>query len=985
MSSILSRARNLFWKKKVYQREQLDAANLLRMSGDIHAAIAMYRAYLQGAPDDVDALNNLGVCLGSVGDDPEAGRLFELAYSQDDSYLPGLINYAKHLVDTNRSTEALPLLKQAWSCQPEAAGIYLVYSSICFRKGEIELATKTQLYAWLANFEGMRYANSYLFYSTYKDQDEKLISAEHLFWAETRWAIDYRERLETEKMVFGLPGLQSGKAEKSALPEHKKIRIGYWSPDFRSHSVRYFFRPLLENHDRLKFEIFLYYDFHACDKQTELIKEKCDHFHDIYRLNDLDMCRLVDSHNLDVFVELAGHTSYNRVALLNNRFAKIQLTALGYPPTTGASSVDGKLLDRFIATPDAGHYYTEQPMVLPTSFWCFDPMDEIAAPEEPPCFRNGYITFGCVGNIAKISERILICWKKILENMPDSRLLIRSISFEDELAEESMRSILDKIGIDFDRVALHKPAPSDSFFSSYNEIDVILDTFPFNGGTTSCFAYYMGVPIVSLVGDSLVSRMGLSISSNMGVPELAVTNEEDYVARAINLANDPEFLRVFRAKARQVFKKTSLGDGCKFAPEFEAACVEMLERKKNNEAPYLHGVPALEERELVRRAEFVMGRGHKEAALKITSHCLAHYPSSAGAHLIVAKVLAEEARYADAEQYIRSHFTHFDHDGKVASLLQIIHWQRLQGFLDNMKRTLAELVSIGPREPLQLLQLQLYGCEIYKGGIGELRQEQIVSGKPCAMKVLLISESDAAFDSMREKMERQCGVPDGFSISYENLKKYGRHHSYEWMMQSKGFDILIIVHGLMDFHDPAFFLRVRERLKTCDLLGMAGARRWATMDWRDDAFSAKFGGYILKASDLDESVYLHFHGEGHEGFSTEMAVLDGRLLAIAADKAASVEWDAELDDAGWLLEEDWTHTAYLSGLRLGVDRGLMIKTDAVRDISVNARERSPGVLRLQEKYRLPLFSVAEIDERSVSLSVGNVDEAMRISREFLMD
>jgi protein O-GlcNAc transferase len=522
--------------------EAAERAGRLMASGDRRNAIKAFREYLETDPANVVALNDLAACLADAGDQQEAARLFELAHSLDDNFMPATVNCAKLQTERGQSRQALPYLRRAKICTPRPGHVDAVYAGVLMRQGDVEGARHYQLQAWLGAFDNLRMANCHLFWLSYGDVDEQALAAEHRFWANTVMA--------APQGTLPVPD----DAPLALETAGRKLRIGYWSPDFRSHSVRYFFRPLVENHDRERFEVFLYNDFPRADEQTELIRSQADHFHEVFETSDADLADLIRSHQLDLLVELSGHTSHNRMSMLQNRLARRQMQAIGYPPTSGLTTVDAKLLDRHAVTDDWHRYYAEQPLVLPGSFWCFDPLEPTPPLPDPPVIANGFVTFGCVGNISKITDRLLAAWRRILTAVPDSRLVIRSISFEDELPEEAARLRFERAGLPLDRVQLLKPAGGAAFFSSYNEIDVILDTFPFNGGTTTCFAAYMGVCVVSMAGASLPSRMGLSILTNLGAADLVVQDMDAYVERATRS-------RVTRAPSQPSSRRPARGSG----------------------------------------------------------------------------------------------------------------------------------------------------------------------------------------------------------------------------------------------------------------------------------------------------------------------------------------------------------------------------------------------------------------------------------------
>ncbi|RZI83568.1 MAG: hypothetical protein EOP38_12120 [Rubrivivax sp.] len=948
----------------------LDKANEMMSLGDIHGAIAALRVHLKKDPFSVVALNNLGVCLIELGDSAEAAAVFDLAYSLDDTYIPIVVNHARLTIDQRRSIEAIPYLNQSKLCEPEFPHVDSVYASFCLAIGDMKRARHFQLRAWMAHFDGLRFANSYLFYSAYDDIDELMLAAEHRFWAETVRPIQLASANDSEP--------SSSLQVNSSTAKPRKLRVGYWSPDFRNHSVRFFFRPLLAHHNRDMVDIFLYHDFPGRDAQTELMKNSGVEFHDVYELLDADLYKLMKSHELDVLVEMAGHSSHNRLALLQNRFAPLQITALGYPPTTGLLSVDAKLVDRHVMMPGADKYYAELPMVLPNSFWCFDPMEDAPPPAEPPFINNGYITFGCVGNIAKINKRILACWREILERVPKSRLLIRSISFEDPTAQTTMRESLIESGFDISLVDLRKPEAAGAFFTSYSEIDVILDTFPFNGGTTTCFAVYMGVPVVTLVGESLISRMGLSIMTNMGAPELAVATEQAYIEKAVTLAQDGAFLESFRRDARARLSSCSLGNGRLFAQEFEQACQALLAQKSEGRFPPHQCTAVLPADEMVRRAYAVLGSGQGEAAQRILAYCLREYPDSGSAHLLIAQQLVAEGRAPEAVSYLENLLDQFTQDEQIAARINLVRLSLLQGDMDRAAHIVGVLSSSTLRDTFDRLQLQLYkACLLAPKALSGGRHTTLLSRR---VRVLVVSDSVERFGAIRSQLGA-CWYPGDWNVLVERCGVSDRVSAYEMALQDPLAEVLVMVQATVDIHNPMFLIDIAESLETYDLLGIAGATRWARADWRADEFNCKVAGFLTHSTENPDLIEIQVLGGDASCLVGGLAILDGNLIACRSPRVRELAFDAELLGADWLLEEDWTYSAGQAGLRLGVHRNLGISIDisGKRD----NRARAPGLMRILEKYEFDPFEPLVEDRMLLSAPVPSPSHAMHVMNDFL--
>jgi predicted O-linked N-acetylglucosamine transferase (SPINDLY family) len=971
--------------KPPFDREKaLEEASRLMHAGNKHAAAAALRAFLVEDPLCVQALNDLGACLADIGDETGARAAFEQAFALDDSFLPAVVNHAKMLIDQRRSQEALPFLEHAKHSNPEFTHADAVYAGACLRLGRLDEARNFQIRAWLANFDYLRTANGHLFYSTF-DADEGAIAAEHRFWAETCQPVESLRAMEVE--AFGAGRLRVDAAPDDSTVGPRRIRIGYWSPDFRSHSVRYFFRPLLEAHDRERFEIFLYHDVPNVDQQTELIRAAAEHFDDVSALPDTDFYELVLSHRLDVFVELAGHTSNNRVLLLQHRFAPVQISALGYPPTTGLTTLDGKLMDRHVVGPNSARYYTERPLVLPGSFWCFDPKEDPSIRDAPPASRNGYVTFGCVGNIAKITDSVLGCWTRILAGVPGSRLLLRAINFEEVAAMDVVRARLSAAGLDLARVDLRKPEGGAAFFESYNDIDIILDTFPYNGGTTTCFATYMGVPVVSRYGESLISRMGLSILNNLDVATLAVGSDEEYVERAIALAADRPFLDGFKQTARERFRRSPLGDGRLFASQFEQACLEWIEASRSDSVPYVHQVPALPANEIIRRAFFVMRRGQDDAVRRILAHCLELYPDNGTAHVLAAQQIAGEHSFVEAANYLRSKLDGLHGNDRVAALICLARFHLLGDEPDPCRALCSELLARGLGDPIDQLQVELFAScphalEAIVPGTGgpELPDNQrFLFCIPC--------DSTDRFDALARRIEADCRLPPGWTLQIERCGESRRLPSYRAALDRPDVDIVVFLQKNLEIHRPEILTDLALAMREADIVGMSGARRWRRLDWRLDAFELKAGGFMLDASERAGFVELQWLGSGHDRLVSGMAVLDGGILAISRGAAQAKRlgslFDDELVGSEVLLEEDWTHSAGRAGCRLAVHRnlGVLVRTGE----SLDARYRGEARIRAAEKHGFSAFEIANEDRMAISAPVAEPALAVQWLERFMRD
>ncbi|GAP36442.1 hypothetical protein ABXN37_14930 [Piscinibacter sakaiensis] len=964
-----------------------EEAALLTLQGKRHAAIKAWRALLERDPQNVNALNDLAACLSDIGQMAHAETTFELAYSLDDRSMPVVVNHAKVLVDQRRTTEALPLLTEAKIENPQSAATDGVYAAYSFQRGLVEQTAHYAKRCWLGNFDNLRVADGFLFNGTYADIDERAAAVEHRFWAETcraPWRAD--EIAESLAALADSPFDGTGDAATARVGDGlaRRVRIGYLSPDLRSHSVRYFFRPLLENHDRTRFEVFVYNDTPVADAQTALIEQATEHFHETFERSDTELYELVRGHRLDILVELAGHSSHNRSLLLQERFAPLQVTAIGYPPTTGLTTVDAKVIDRHLSTPEDRHHYTEMPLVLPNSFWCFDPLEAVPDVLPPPVGRKGHVSFGCVGNIGKITGRLLAAWRRILDAVPDSRLVLRSINFQDPASIDAMRERLRGAGIDTGRVDCHPPAHGQDFFASYADIDIILDTFPFTGGTTTCFAVFMGVPVVSIVGQSVIGRMGLSILSNLGAADLCVPDADTYVARAVALAGDRDYLERFRREARGRMRASSLGDGRRYAADLEAGLLQTLQRRHAGGLGYQHAVPALPAQELMRRAYAVLSHGNEVAAARIARHCLAVHPGTGSAHVLLAQIKAQAEGPRAAIDELLARVDGFSPADQVSTLLTIVRLARHAEDGDEAARALARLEALPQEDPLDALQVRLFqvaGATERAAPAAATRAPARGLARPLRVHLIVPCNGPSRYEVVRRRIEA-CVVP-GVTLGCERCDEIDRLVAYRRALARDDLDLLLIVQKHVEVLQPRFFERLADALdRGIDLVGCAGATAWQRLDWRSQPFGQRAGCLVtlMRANGLPE---LRWLGPGRAACTDGLAVLDGSLLAARPAALRALPWDEELLRGGMLLEERWSHAAAQAGRRLASDALLGVVADST--IELDEEHRRLARLQVSRDLGFDPFVIEADDDMALAVTLLDAPTALAVAEAFAQD
>ena len=364
--------------------------------------------------------------------------------------------------------------------------------------------------------------------------------------------------------------------------DHEKIRIGFLSGDFRFHPIINWSWSLLSKLDKNLFETYFYSNVKKPDNVTDYLRKCADVWRDIQDLEDEQAAKIIHDDEIDILFDLSGHTQGTRLRIATYRPASVQMSGVGYMNSTGLDCFDYFLSDVFCAGDE--NYFVEKLIRLPHSHICYEPPTTKLEPAaNPPCLKNGYVTFGSFNQFKKMTDSILIAWKKILDAVPDSKLFLKTKIFNTEDGRNFVGERLKRLGFDLARIEM-RPY-SQNWILEYNDVDIALDTFPYTGGVTTCEALYMGVPVISLYGDRHGSRFGLSILSNIGLEELAVASYDEYINRAVMLASDWELLTLLRKNLRTMMKKSPLMNSENYLHEIQEAFIKILdeERRKFNE------------------------------------------------------------------------------------------------------------------------------------------------------------------------------------------------------------------------------------------------------------------------------------------------------------------------------------------------------------------------------------------------------------------
>ncbi len=539
-------------------------------TGAPERATEVLRKAVQLQPTMTEAAIHLGMVLLDRGEVVEALRYLDdvaAAASRDPAIAEGLANVFSQLARAQllqgKHADAAATVRRALALEPSVAAHHRLLSVALLGLGDLEGALGA-LERVLALAPGLADAHSSLIF--------------HLPFSPTRDATLQLEETRRWSQRHAAPLVTRRRPHPHDRSPERRLRVGYVSPDFRDHVQRLYMLPVLRQHDRSSFEIVAYSSAEVPDEWTRKISAHTDVWREVANLNDGELAALIRNDRVDVLVDLSMHMTDNRLRTFAERPAPVQLSWLAYPGTTGVDGIDYRLTDPFLdppGDPSGGALpYSERSLWLPDTFWCYDP-DSDEPVRELPALANGHVTFGCLNNFLKVNPGVLDLWARVLTAVPSATLLMLAPS---EWARDLAGETLAKAGVARERVAFVGMQTRSDYLATYHRIDVCLDCVPYNGHTTSLDAFWMGVPVVTLVGPTIVGRAGLSQAKNLGLDELVATDAEQFVAIAAGLAGDLPRLAGLRQQLRGRLQRSPLMDSPRFTRALEAAFREAWRR-----------------------------------------------------------------------------------------------------------------------------------------------------------------------------------------------------------------------------------------------------------------------------------------------------------------------------------------------------------------------------------------------------------------------
>ena len=518
-------------------------------------AIKEYKKAIILNPEYHEAYNNLGIVLGKNEKFEEAEKSLAKAISINPNFSEAFNTQATFLIKSGNFEKALVKIKRAIELKPDFSAAYINLALIYDEFGNHNLSSEY--------LEIAKDLDPYLFskdpdYILYNSNYSPKMSAEKIY----EFYKEYHQK-------FGIPLQKEWKPFPHIKEAKKKLKIVYVSPDFNKHPAQNFLLPTLAHHDHQKFKIYAFAEVSKEDKVTKQYKSYVDHWIPTQGLTDQEMVEKIRDLEIDVLVDLAGHTNGNRLGVFARKPAPVSITWLGYGYTTGLTAIDYFLTDK-VATPNGSeHLFSENIWRLDNySFCCYEANKGMGNVGPSPALEKDHITFGTLTRAIRINDNVIKVWADILKRVKQSKLIINSKSFKNLIAVEDFKKKFKKEGINTNRICLYYKSPP---WDTMRQIDIALDCFPHNSGTTLIEHLYMGNPFITYSNRPSVGKIGASILTTLGHPEWIATSEQEYVEKAVALASDPQKLSTIRQNLRAEMEASPLMDQKGFVRELEEA------------------------------------------------------------------------------------------------------------------------------------------------------------------------------------------------------------------------------------------------------------------------------------------------------------------------------------------------------------------------------------------------------------------------------
>ncbi|XP_061366737.1 probable UDP-N-acetylglucosamine--peptide N-acetylglucosaminyltransferase SPINDLY [Gastrolobium bilobum] len=595
-----------------------DLGTKVKLEGDINRGVAFYKKALYYNWHYADAMYNLGVAYGEMLKFDMAIVFYELAFHFNPHCAEACNNLGVIYKDRDNLDKAVECYQLALSIKPNFSQSLNNLGVVYTVQGKMDAAASMIEKAIIAN---PTYAEAYNNLGVlYRDAGD---IAQSINAYEQCLKIDPDSRNAGQNRLLAMNYIDEGiddtlfevhrewgrrfmrlypqytSWDNSKDPERPLV-IGYVSPDYFTHSVSYFIEAPLVYHDYTNYKVIVYSAVVKADAKTikfrEKVLKKGGIWKDIYGIDEKKVANMVREDQVDILVELTGHTANNKLGMMACRPAPIQVTWIGYPNTTGLPTIDYRITDSLADPPETKQKHVEELLRLPESFLCYTPSPEAGPVCPTPALSNGFITFGSFNNLAKITPKVLQVWARILCAIPNSRLVVKCKPFCCDSVRQRFLSTLEQLGLEPLRVdLLPLILLNHDHMQAYSLMDISLDTFPYAGTTTTCESLYMGVPCVTMAGSVHAHNVGVSLISKVGLERLIAKNEDEYVQLALQLASDISALQNLRTSLRDLMSKSPLCDGANFILGLESTYRKVWLRYCKGDVPSLKRMELLQQ------------------------------------------------------------------------------------------------------------------------------------------------------------------------------------------------------------------------------------------------------------------------------------------------------------------------------------------------------------------------------------------------------
>lgn len=529
--------------------------NLFILQARFLEAQACFAEAIRLNSDFANAHYNLGLAHQNCGQRTEAEHCYREALRLAPNYAEAYINLGAILLDRGQLVSAAEMYREAIRLRPDVARAHNNLGNALKDLGDLPGAMASYREALRLNSADTKAGSNLLFSLNYS---ELMSPADAL--------------LEAKRYGDGVSSTAVPKF--TAWPVNsdvKKLRVGFVSGDLRNHPVGYFIEGLIRYLDPAQFELCAFTTHHKVDELTERLKPFFSAWVPIFGLPDADAAKAIYERGVDVLIDLSGHTGHNRLPVFAYKPAPVQATWLGYFATTGLPEMDFFIGDPIMAPEREAGHFTERLCRLAETWLCLAPPDDAEPIMALPALSNGCITFGCFGNLAKMNDAVVALWSRVLLAVPGAKLFLKAKQLAEGKMMDAVRARFARHGIGLDRLLLEGPTSRSDYFQAHNRVDMVLDTFPYPGGTTSTDALWMGVPVLTLKGDRFLSHLGESIATNAGQHTWVAQDQDDYVNKAVAFANDIKALSALRARLRAQVLQSPLMQPERFARHFGEA------------------------------------------------------------------------------------------------------------------------------------------------------------------------------------------------------------------------------------------------------------------------------------------------------------------------------------------------------------------------------------------------------------------------------